>query len=89
MKRSSWDVLDCVALAKRVLEQSDDSFEGEACGVIFRFRKEARDFNLASRTSFGDHWVVEDARPINGRWSSSKNEAYALVRSALRSEQGE
>ena len=88
-KKEARNVLECVALAKRVLEQEGDTFEDAACGVVFRFRKEKRDFNLACRIGVGDHWVVEDAKPANGRWSKAKNEACVLVRSSLRSEQGE
>ena len=89
MRKNVWNSLECSVLVKQVLESSGTDFEGVACGVAFRFRKEARDFNLASRLGFGDHWVVEDARPVNGRWSKSKNEACVLVRSVLRNEQGE
>ena len=88
-KKKAWAACECVALAKRVLEQSGDTFEATACGVVFRFRKEKRDFNLACRIGFGDHWVVEDAQPANGRWCKSKDDACVLVRSALRSEQNE
>lgn len=77
MKKGSWDALDCVALAKRALEQEGDEFEGSACGVVFAFGKD------------NGRWTVTDARPANGRWSKAKRAASELVRSSLRSEQDE
>ena len=78
MKKGSWNALDCVVLVRRALESDGTQYEGAACGVAFLFRKEAN-----------DRWIVEDARPVNGRWSKSKNNVCALVHSTLRIEQGE
>ena len=76
-KKEAWNVLECVALAKRVLEQSGDSFEGVACGVVFAFSKDR------------GRWVVSGAKPANGRWSKDKRAASELVRSSLATEQDE
>ena len=76
-KKEAWTVLECVALAKRVLEQEGDSFEAVTCGVVFAFGK------------VDGRWTVTDARPANGRWSKDKRAAHELVRSSLRNEQGE
>ena len=75
--KGKWDVLECVALAKRVLEQDGDAFEGVVCGVVFAFGKD------------NGRWTVTDARPANGRWSKAKSAALDMVRCALRSGQGE
>lgn len=75
--KDKWSVLDCVALAKRVLESGGIEFEGSACGVVFAFGKA------------DGRWVVADAKPANGRWSKAKRAASELVRSSLATEQGE
>ena len=77
MSKGKWDALDCVALAKRALEQEGDEYEGAACGVVFAFGKA------------DGRWTVIDAKPANGRWSKAKNAALDMVRCALRSGQGE
>ena len=76
-KKEAWNVLECVALAKRVLEQECDAFEDTACGVVFAFNKD------------NGRWVVSEARPVNGRWSKAKRAAHELMRSSLATEQGE
>ena len=76
-KKEAWCVLECVVLAKRVLEQSGTEYEGSACGVVFAFGKDS------------GRWDVVDARPANGRWSKDKRAASELVRSSLQNEQGE
>ena len=77
-KKEAWNVLECVALAKRVLEQECDAFEDTACGVVFSFHKEAN-----------GHWIVTEVKPANGRWSKAKRAASELVCSSLATEQGE
>lgn len=76
-KKEAWNVLECVALAKRVLEQEGDTFESGACGVVFAFGKD------------NGHWTVTKAKPANGRWSKAKRAAHELVCSSLATEQGE
>ena len=77
-KKKAWAACECVALAKRVLEQECDSFEDTACGVVFSFHKEANGY-----------WIMTEARPANSRWSKAKRAASELVCSSLATEQGE
>ena len=76
-KKKAWAACECVALAKRVLEQECDAVEGVACGVVFVFSKDS------------SRWTVVEAKPANGRWSKAKRAAHELVCSSLRNEQGE